>query len=126
MKKGLYFLAVIIGVLLIGLVSAGLFDSIKRTITGYAQQQDTNVSVTVLGIDPVTIAVDNSTVGSPTPIENNPSYVSIYATVCDPNGVNDIDDSSVAVTYSKSGETSRSNNSCSLVSDIWAVRKFFL
>lgn len=118
MKKGLYVVAIFVSVLLIGLVSAGFLDSIKRTITGYVPSQDTNVSVTVQGIDPVTISVDNSTVGTPSPIENNPSYVWIYSTVCDPNGVNDINDSSVTVTYSKSGETSRSNNSCTLVSDI--------
>ena len=118
MKKGLYIVAVFVSVLLIGLVSAGLLGDIRNALTGHVAQQDTNVSVTVFGADPVTIEVDNSTLtGGVTPIENGITYVNVYAKVCDPNGFNDINVSSVSATYTNNTET-RSNSSCVNISNI--------
>ncbi len=122
MKKGLYIVPILFSVLLISLVSAGFFDSVKNILTGQAiENQTVNVSVTIQGVDPVTIGpVDTSALdGTITPIEDGSVNAPIYVTVCDPNGVNDINDSSVTVTYSNAtyGE-SRSNYSCVNVSDL--------
>mgnify|MGYP006289808109 CR=1 FL=1 len=118
MKKSVLLISIMISVLLVGVVSAGLFDSIKRTITGKALSQDTNVTVNVVGATQVNITVDNSTLsGGVTPVEDSSNTVNVYATVCDPDGVNDINDSATTVSYYKSGETTRSG-SCSLVGDL--------
>jgi hypothetical protein len=119
MKRGLYIIGIIFIVLLIGLVSAGLIDSIRNALTGQATNQPTNVSVNVVGTTAVNITTDNSTLtGGVTPIESTSTSSEIYVTICDPDGVNDIDDTSVEARYQKSGDTTRENTSCVLIGDL--------
>jgi hypothetical protein len=119
MKRGLYMITILVSILLISLVSAGLLDSIKDALTGHATSQDTNVSVTVTGPAQVNVTVDNSTLdGGVTPVEDSSTTTYVNILVCDPNGVNDIDDSATEVSYVKVGEDTRSNTSCVLVSDV--------
>lgn len=105
--------------LLIGLASAGLLQEIRNALTGHATSQDTNVSVTITGVNQVNITVDNSTLtGGVTPIEGTSTTSEVFVTVCDPDGAGDIDDSSVTMDFVKAGETTRSNSSCDLVGDL--------
>jgi hypothetical protein len=119
MKRGRIILVFIMALLLISLVSAGLIDSIKKAITGHATNQPTNVSVTVTGTTAVNLTVDNSTLtGGVNPTEGASTTSEVFVTVCDPDGVNDIDDSSVTGSFSKAGETTRTNSSCNLIGDL--------
>ena len=128
MKKEIYlFVFFMVLVLLVGsFVSAGFFSDLFGKITGYAPSKDTNVTITVSGDAPVVIVVDNSTitggiVNSPT--ENNFTDIEFFVNVSDPDGVADINDSSVNATFmfydsASFTEATRSNNSCVLVADI--------
>lgn len=119
MKRGKIVLIFILGILLLSLVSAGLLDSIKETLTGHVTSQDTNVTVNVVGTTAVNLTADNTTLtGGITPIESTTTTSEVFVKVCDPDGVNDIDDSSVEIIYTKAGETDRTNTSCTLISDI--------
>ncbi len=118
MKRGRIIVLCAVSILLIGLASAGLFDSIKDALTGHATNQPTNVSVTVTGTQQVNVTIDNSTLtGGVTQTEASSTSTTVYVTVCDPDGVNDINDSATEVSYTKSGEDTRSNT-CSLVGDL--------
>ena len=119
MKRGKITIIFVLAILLISLTSAGLLDSIKNAITGKVTNQPTNVSVTVTGTNPVNITVDNSTLsGGVTPTEATSTTSEIFIKVCDPDGVNDIDDNSVEARFQKTGEATRENTSCNLVSDL--------
>jgi len=118
MKKRLFAVFFICAILLVGLVSAGLLDSIKNALTGKATSQPTNVSVNVVGTSAVNVSVDNSTLtGGVTPIESSSSVVVTYVTVCDPDGVNDVNDSATDVVFNGPSAETRNGN-CSLVGDI--------
>lgn len=118
MKRGLYITTLIVSILLISLVSAGLLDSIRDALTGHATSQDTNVSVTVTGTAQVNVTVDNSTLtGGVTQTEGSSTTTDIYILVCDPNGVNDVNDSATEISYYKSGEDTR-YGTCSWDSDV--------
>jgi len=111
--------SVLIIMLIIPLISAGLLDWFKKTITGKAMSQPTNVSITISGINPVTIAVWNYSLnGSATdPTEEGIANITFNITVNDIDGVNDINDSSVIARVFKSGGTTRYNDSaCSEIS----------
>ena len=134
MKKEIYlFVFFMVLVLLVGsFVSAGFFGDLFGKITGLAPSQDTNVTVTISGDAPVVIVVDNSTitggiVNSPT--ENNFTDIEFFVNVSDPDGVADINDSSVNATFmfydsASFTEATRSNTSlsptsaCVLVADV--------
>ncbi|MBI2452074.1 hypothetical protein HYV50_03270 [Candidatus Pacearchaeota archaeon] len=98
-------------------VSAGITDWFTK-ITGKATQQAENVSVTLTGINPVTVNVFNGTLSGTGPTENTFTSLTFYVTVNDSDGVNDINDSSVQANFTNSGEPLRQNTSCSLVADI--------
>lgn len=119
MKRGKIVLIMFVGVLLISLVSAGLLADIKNALTGHATSQDTNVTVNVVGTSVVNLTADNSTLtGGINPIEGTSTTSEVFVEVCDPDGVNDIDDSSVEIIYTAAGETDRTNTSCTLVGDL--------
>jgi len=118
MKRGLTIGVIIVSVLLISLTSAGLIDSIRDALTGQATSQLTNVSVTIAGANQVNVTVDNSTlVGGVTPIELSTTSSEIYVTVCDPDGVGDINDSTIQASF-QNGAVTRTNSSCVLVGDL--------
>jgi len=75
----------------------------------------TNVSATVTNTAPTIVSV--ASVPAQDPTENSYTTVSISFVAEDQNGVDDLDDSTASVTFSKTGETSRSSTSCS-VTDI--------
>ena len=55
------FVSIVVGIFLVSFASAGVLDWFKKTITGRAPTQTTNVSVTVTGTNPVWIVVHNQT-----------------------------------------------------------------
>ena len=98
---------------------AGFFDLFKgKTITGKATSHPTNVSISIVGANPVTIQVFNNTITGVTPTESSTTSVNFYITMTDPDGVNDLNDTSVSANFTRSGEALRQNSSCSLVNDI--------
>ena len=101
------------------LVSAGFFDWFKRTITGYATSQPTNVSIVVSGTSQITMIIFNQSLTGSTvdPTENATTYITFYVVINDSDGVADINDSSVSanVTF---GSTVRRNNTCTLIGDL--------
>lgn len=85
-------------------------------ITGKAQQQPQDIAINVVGINPVVIEyIEVITPQSPT--ENSITTVVFEVRITDPDGVNDIDDSSVFAEFSRSGDTTKKNN-CLWLSDI--------
>ena len=106
--------------LILPLASAGFFSDFRARITGELSSQPTNVSVSVTGVNAVTINVFNNTLtGSVTdPTDDSLNNIEFFVTVTDSDGVNDINDSSVNATFSKTGQPTRTNSSCVLVGDI--------
>jgi hypothetical protein len=115
-KRGAYFIfLVFVIIILSSIVSAGIFDWFKGT--GKASSQTQNVSLTVTGGNPVTVEVPTI---SANPIEFNSVTVNFVANVSDPDGVNDINDSSVVVKFTN-GATVR-NGVCSWSRDISTIK----
>jgi len=114
----------VILLLIIPLASAGFLDWVKKTITGKASSQETNVSVTVAGGNKAVIETV-SVAASYTPVENENHSITAYVTVYDADGVNDVNDSATQIKFTKSGETTRQNTSCINLTDIDANRANF-
>ena len=116
-KRALSFIVVLCLVLVISFVSAGLFSDFFK-ITGKTTNQPTNVTVGVVGASQVTVGpVDNSSLaGGVSPVEFGSTSVTIYGTICDPDGVSDINDSATDVQFVKDSITK--DGSCSHVGDI--------
>ena len=122
MKRGtkiIIFLGFLI-LFVVPLASAGLFDWFEAKITGKVPSRPTNVSVSVTGVNPVTVDVFNNTLtGIVTdPTEDSVNNIEFWVTVTDSDGVNDINDSATNATFSRTGQPTRTNSSCVLVSDI--------
>jgi len=125
MKKLHLLMFLVFSLLMVSFVSAGFFSDLFGKITGYAPTGDTNVSVTVSGAAAVVINVDNSTITGTVndPTESGSILIEFFVNVSDPDGVADINDSSVNATFmftdsTNFAEATRSNNSCVLVADI--------
>lgn len=123
MKRGfsLLFSALIL-IIMTSTVSAGLFDFLNPS--GRASSGTQNVSITVAGVTPVTVSVPTI---SANPVEFSSTSIVFTANVTDPNGVNDIDDSSVTpqisngvttrlgtCTWSQDYNSTSANYSCSV------------
>jgi len=105
MKKGLYiFLSLVLIVLMISFASAGFWDM----FTGKASSAPQNVSVTVFGINPVSISVPAILNGMPN--ELGVRAITFDVNVTDPDGVNDINNSEVKAEFTKVGQTTRIGN----------------
>jgi len=80
-----------------------------------------NYTVTTNYTAPVNIA-PNITYLSPitntNPTEASSTPITFYSTMCDEDGVADLNDTSVKANFTRPGEATRENNSCILVSDI--------
>lgn len=120
MKKRVSFVfGIFLVLILMSFVSAGIFDWLK---TGKATSQPQDVSLTVSGLVPQIIYVEDIDNGGVNPIFPNeldlPSPVSVVfiVTVSDDNGVDNIDDTSVSADFIFGLEPKRSG-SCSWVVD---------
>jgi len=106
--------------LIIPLVSAGFFDFIKNPITGKATSQPTNISVGVVGTNPVQIT-QVGPIAAVNPTELSTTTIAFEIHMYDPDGVADINDTSVNATFTKSGETSKTtgnSGTCTFVADL--------
>jgi len=114
-ERGVYILFLLVAILLISMISAGILDKIK-TITGKAESPvPQNISITVVGVHPVVIEyIENIAPQQPTEADTpSPKTVIFEIRVTDPDGVADIDDSSVKAWFEKLGETSKPKVLCS-------------
>lgn len=124
-KKGVCFVvSFLVVLLLISVVSAGFLDSLFKK-TGKASSQPQDVSVTVTGLPPNIIFVEDINGGSAVnPIESNNVAVVFEVRVSDPNGVDNLDDSSVSADFDLIGEVTRSG-SCTWQSDFDATTAIY-
>lgn len=105
MKYNIIFLIAVSLIIIIfaaSFVSAGLFDWLKKTITGKASTtQQTNVSLAVVGTAMITIDVYNETIAgaAATPTEYDNVSISFNITINDTDGVADINLSSVRAEF---------------------------
>jgi hypothetical protein len=117
-KRGLYAIVFLIFIiLLISTVSAGFFDWFKKTITGLAPQQPQNITITVTGANPVQITYVSPIAGV-NPEEANFTMIHFNVTMYDPDGVSDLNDTSVQANFSTEGYAEvRENSTCEHIID---------
>jgi hypothetical protein len=112
-KKQFYLIiSFIFSILLISMVSAGLWNK----ITGKAPAQPQDISINVIGTNPVVIEYIEAILPQ-SPTESLTTTVEFNVRVTDPDGVSDIDDSSVNAEFSKLGEITK-NNDCLWQNDV--------
>jgi len=120
-KRGIYIMfSIFISLLAISIVSAGIFDKFK-TITGRAEQQPQDISITVAGTNPVVIEYiedPDTQIPAPAPTEGSTTTITFEVWVTDPDGVADIDDSSVAAEFSRGAVTRVDADNCAWISDL--------
>ncbi len=109
--KSLVMISIVFGILFVSLASAGWFDWLKETITGRASLQQTNVSVTLVGVDVVSIWVHNATLidTDVDPTESGIVNITFNVTITDINGASDINTTSVFASFLKPNEGTRAN-----------------
>ena len=115
MSKRNYTVILVIVLILMStyVVSAGIGDWWKG-ITGRATSQQANASIILTGSNPVSVRIHNDTlVGAMvTPVEDSYINVSVIVEVTDPDGVADINVSSVMLNVSRTGEALKVNETC--------------
>jgi hypothetical protein len=107
---------ILLVLLIIPSTSAGFPDWIK-TITGKIGSQPTNVSITVAGSNLAQIIYVES-ITSINPIESSSKTITFNVTMYDPDGVADLNDTSVNASFSMTGETTRYDSLCSWEQDV--------
>jgi len=121
MKRGIYViitLGVILSILLIvPLISAGLSDWFKAIITGKLGSQTTNISISVAGANAAQI-IFVETIGNRDANESGIRSITFNITMSDPDGVLDLNDTSVNASFSMVGYTTRFNSTCTWIMDV--------
>jgi len=112
-----FLLIFLIVIIFASTVSAGFFDWFGK-ITGHAISQNENITITINGTTGVTVTIFNQTLAGTDPTEDSTTNIVFYVVVDDQDGVGDINDTSINTTVTASGETTRRNNTCSLISDL--------
>lgn len=110
--KSLVVMSMIVGILLLSLASAGWMDWLRETITGRASFQETNVTITLVGVNMVSIIVQNATMVDTDvdPTEEGTVNITFNVTVIDADGAGDINASSVIAEFLRADEGTRQNN----------------
>ncbi len=114
---GMLFLGVIITVLILSLVSAGFWDSLKATITGRATSQTFNINISVGNNPPNITKVEIGTSYSPTEQgpTGNVTNIQFYFSANDTDGYQNINLTSARANFTYYNATTsivRTNNSC--------------
>jgi hypothetical protein len=101
----------------VGLIASPSFSNWFHEMTGFLSSQPTNVSIAISGTNPVIVAVFNATLtgANVDPTEYNQTSIEFTVTVSDPDGVSDINDSSVLAILNNSGVTRTNSTTCSKV-----------
>lgn len=118
MKKGVYLVfSVFLVLFMLSVVSAGFTDWFRTTITGKATSQTTTTSITLTGINAVSIQVFNASLtgAAVDPTEAGTNNIIFNITVTDADGINDINDSSVTATITNSGQTRQNTTACTQI-----------
>jgi len=113
MKKKEIIVLMFLIILTLPIISAGIFDFLKKEITGKATSQSFSMNVSVLSGPPVIYNV--SAPSSITLTEGpSPTFVIINFSVNDSDGASNLINSSASINLTKSGEQTRFNNSCAI------------
>ncbi|MCX8159098.1 MAG: hypothetical protein N3D20_02300 [Candidatus Pacearchaeota archaeon] len=123
-KKSVFWILFLICLVVLPIVSAGFWENLQKSITGRATSQPTNVSVSVIGTNPVQI-IYVQPISSVNPTEASYTNVSFEVRVYDPDGVGDINVSSVYANFSRVGESTRFSGLCPKISDLNAYTSNF-
>jgi len=111
-------LCMVFAVLLVSsIASAGFFDNFKKTITGKATSQATNLTVGVVGANKAQVTVV-SAISSTNPTEADVTTITFDVQMYDSDGVADLNDTSVSANFTRAGESTRANSSCAFKNDI--------
>src|SRR3989344_3206012 len=116
LKKSAFISSLIITLLMVGMVapaSASLTDwinNVRAGITGRAVSQSVSINVSVGNTAPQVTAV--TVIAAQDATENYFTNVTLNFTAYDPDGFSNLNDNGARVNFSKSGETTRINNSC--------------
>ncbi|MBI5804068.1 hypothetical protein HY450_02390 [Candidatus Pacearchaeota archaeon] len=91
--------------------------NLRNAITGRLSSRETNASISVVGVSPVTITVFNGTLTGATvdPTEDSNVSIVFYAVISDNDGAADINTTFVRANFSRTGEAAYHNNSCSQI-----------
>ena len=120
-KRGVYviiLLGVILSVLLVvPLISAGFSDWFKAIITGKLGSQPTNVSITVAGANAAQI-IFVETIPNTAANESTVRAIAFNITMSDPDGVLDLNDTSVNASFSMVGYATRFDSICTWIKDV--------
>jgi len=105
-------------------VSAGFFDWFHQSITGKSTSQATNVSVSLAGISPVIIyQVTNYSISPTNANESGTRNITFGVYISDADGAADVNDTSVFVNFSRTGQPTRVAGSyCSPGPDLSATQ----
>ncbi len=117
MKKRVIISLGILILLIIPLISASFFDNFWGRMTGKATSRETNISITVAGANAAQVTFI-SPIPNTNPTESSSTSIKFFATLYDADGVSDLNDTSVNASFTRSGETTRSNSTCVLIGDL--------
>lgn len=116
--RGTFILALVI-LLIIPIVSAGFFDflgDMNNLITGRLTSSTTSLSITIGNTAPVVDYI--SSISSQSVTESGTTAVTFTFTATDTDGVANLDDATAKASFNRTGETTRTNSSCSLANDV--------
>ncbi len=111
-----YVLLVLLIILIISTVFSSFFQDVTNLITGRATSDTTNLSIIIGNTAPIIESV--SAIPAQSITEAGTTAVEFSFTATDIDGVGNLDDTSAKASFNKTGETTRTNSSCSLVSDV--------
>ena len=114
-KRGVYIVIflIIITLFLVSVASAGVLDWIKE-ITGKVTEQTVTLNITV-GVPQIITVFNNSINISDGPNENSQTYTVVNFSIYAPAGVGEVNHSTAKVNYSRVGEDTRENVSCTMI-----------
>ena len=112
MKRGgtIMFLVMLSFLLIVPLASANIFTDFWGKITGYDTQGTTSVNITVGNAAPTVPFVYGN--ASYFPTEDTTTSITFNFTADDDDGAGNLNDSTAAAYFQRTGETTRSNTSC--------------
>jgi hypothetical protein len=112
MKRGKYILIflMILIILILPFMSANIVDWFKTKITGEATEGSTFLNITVGNSAPTIDWVEE--IGTQTPVDDSTRTISFLFNATDTDGESNLDDSTASAYFQLTGETTRSNTSC--------------
>lgn len=122
-KEAYLFVGLIFLMLIIPLSSAGIFDDLYNKITGKATSDETALTITVGNTAPNIIGIES--IGAQTPAIGANLTVEFIYEVHDPDGNDDIDNSTARMNFSKTGSPTVTNASCVVINATNASHMYY-